>query len=437
MQDAVTNEVVRPIGGEGIEITMDPSAFRAALNIYQEALEEPSDSENAARTAYLRGMDRDSSPPIITGTAGEIDRDIITAWAERELESLRARSPIIRDSWDPWSAGPYVSIDEMRPAVSVVEQIHPMQEAYNESVNRIADSYRPHVRMRRADLIHDDGEEELEALAARVEQFEQTQEQQKKRMEATKERKSIYKHRFSDAPWFEWLKKREIIVLGAGGIGSWVSLCLARVGCILHIYDMDTIEAHNLGGQFYNMHQVGQNKAEATSALSRDFSGGESEVYTYGRFDEESPIGPIVISCFDNMAGRQLAFSKWSEALASDPENAADYLFIDGRLLAEDYQVYATTAGRLDAYRGTLFADGEVQDAHCSLKATTHCAMGIASDMVGQLANFATNRAYGEDIREVPFSIIKCMPLFTYDLNLEGDEQPKESSTEADAVPAL
>ncbi len=334
---------------------------------------------------------------------------------------------------------------------SLVDRMRPIQDEVNQHWMRLQDMQdrerRPHVRLtneRRGAALNTrvfspDEESEWDELAARADAFEHSQriEENKKKMEtAVKERKSIYKHRFSEAPWFEWLKKREVIVLGAGGIGSWVVFALARIGCTLHVYDMDTIEAHNLGGQMYNMNQVNQNKAEAISRLAMEFSGNEADISTYGRFDEEAPIGPIVISCFDNMAGRQLAFQKWSEALASDPENAAEYLFIDGRLLAEDYQVYSVIGGRLDAYRKTLFEDGEVADAACSFKATTHCSMGIASDMVSVLANHAANRALGIDVREVPFSIIKSIPLFSYDLNFGADEHPQEV-TDSDPVPAL
>jgi molybdopterin/thiamine biosynthesis adenylyltransferase len=351
-------------------------------------------------------------------------RQAAEQWASSELERIQREVrqaqegyAEVRDPW-AWTSSRRSLADEMRPHARII----------NESMNSLDDYIRTSGRAQ-------DPEDEFASLSAMADRMiaeqQEQEKKQKKKMAKAAEKKSIYKHRFSDAPWFEWLKKREVIILGAGGIGSWVAFALARIGCNLHIYDMDTIEPHNLGGQLYNMHQVNQNKAEAIAQLCHQFSGGEAEVATYGRFDEESPIGSIVISCFDNMAGRALAFQKWSEALASDPENAKDYLFIDGRLLAEDYQVYAVTAGRLDAYRKTLFQDGEVQDAMCSLKATTHCSMGIASDMVAEVSNFATNRSYGEDIREVPFSIIKSIPLFTYELNLTGDEHPQEARGES------
>lgn len=320
---------------------------------------------------------------------------------------------------------------------SIVDQLRPYQEASNitleEAMARHPMEDSLDRRGGRNERVFDaQEEEEIDRLARQAEIFEQ---QIPKKMEATKPRKSIYKHRFSDAPWFEWLKKRDVIILGAGGIGSWVTFALARIGCSIHVYDMDTIEPHNLGGQLYSVHDVGQNKAVAIASLSHNFSGGESDITSYGRFDEDSPIGTIVISCFDNMASRALAFNKWSEALASDLDNAQEYLFIDGRLLAEDYQVYGVVAGRLDAYKETLFEDGEVADAMCSLKATTHCSMGIASDIVGLLTNFATNRSMGMDVREVPFSIIKSMSLFMYELKLEADEHSEEIGAEGIELP--
>lgn len=256
-----------------------------------------------------------------------------------------------------------------------------------------------------ARIFNTDEEAVLEVLSKKAEEFEES------------EKKSIFKHRFSDASWFNWLKGRDVIVLGAGGIGSWVIFALGRIGCNLHVYDMDTIESHNLGGQLYSINEIGQNKAEAISNITYNFSGKESTIRTFGYFNQDSMIGPIVISCFDNMTSRKLAFEKWKEALEEDKENEANYLFIDGRLLAEDYQVYGVTNQRLNEYAETLFEDGEIEEVMCSLKSTTHCSMSIAGDIVGLLTNFAANRAYDIDAREVPFSIVKNIPFFSYKIN--------------------
>lgn len=256
-----------------------------------------------------------------------------------------------------------------------------------------------------------------------------------KKVEATvthqkKEEKIIssFKHRFSDAVWYNWLKGKDVMILGVGGIGSWIAMCLSRIGCIVHIYDMDTVESHNLGGQLYSLEHVGVSKTDATKRICHSFSGGEANVVTNGKFKPTSPINPIVISAFDNMAGRRLAFEKWAEALQEDQENAAEYLFIDGRLLAEEYQVYGVTQGRLDDYKKTLFSDNEVAEASCSLKSTTHCSMSIGADIVAILTNFAANRVYKDDIRIVPYSIEKSIMSFTYDVKTESDEQRKENT---------
>lgn len=52
--------------------------------------------------------------------------------------------------------------------------------------------------------------------------------------------------RFKDAPWFP-KEETAIIVGGAGGIGSWLSLLLSRAGFYPIVYDYDRLEEHNLG----------------------------------------------------------------------------------------------------------------------------------------------------------------------------------------------
>lgn len=229
--------------------------------------------------------------------------------------------------------------------------------------------------------------------------------------------KSPYKQRFSDAAWFEKLKGTYILLLGSGGIGSWVALCLSRIGCNFTVADMDRIEPHNLGGQFYNMDTIGLPKTTAIKQLCEDFSGNENTIRTAGEYTESSYTNPIVIAAFDNMRSRKLAFQKWKEAALYDPNHGQDYLFLDGRLLAEDYQVYAVTVDRMDKYEKTLRHDDEIPDAPCSLQSTTHCALGIASDIISCLTNFITNSAWDTDLRELPFKIVKSIPSYTYEIS--------------------
>ena len=73
--------------------------------------------------------------------------------------------------------------------------------------------------------------------------------------------------RFSGLDWAErinHLKKYypdaailQPVVIGAGGIGSWLSILLSRIGVQPMIIDYDTIENHNLGGQLFKESQIG------------------------------------------------------------------------------------------------------------------------------------------------------------------------------------
>lgn len=230
---------------------------------------------------------------------------------------------------------------------------------------------------------------------------------------------SPFKQRFSDAPWFETLKNTYIILLGAGGIGSWVGFCLSRIGCNFTVFDMDSVEVHNLGGQLFNTNHIGKLKTESLKELCDLFSGKENVIRTAGQYTESSYTNPIVISAFDNMKARKIAFDKWKDIVLDaslTEEEVKKCLFIDGRLLAEDYQVYAVTKDRIEDYEKTLFDDSEVEEVLCTLKATTHCSMGIASEMISVLTNHMANIAYGFEAREVPFKIVKSIPLYSYDV---------------------
>lgn len=215
--------------------------------------------------------------------------------------------------------------------------------------------------------------------------------------------------RFSGAPWYS--PGIDVFVGGAGGIGSWLSLFLARQEANIYLFDYDVVDEVNLAGQLYGVDQIGETKAQAMKSIILN-SCGHSQVEICGKYDEESMTNKYVFSAFDNMAARKLMFEKWVEEFKDDKEA----LFVDGRMLAEIGQIYFVTNDRIEAYRATLFEDSEVQLEDCSYKATSHCGALIASLMTSGFNNFITNVKNKCDLRDVPFSITYELPLLNFDV---------------------
>lgn len=202
------------------------------------------------------------------------------------------------------------------------------------------------------------------------------------------------KIRFGAAAWSK--EKHDILVLGAGGIGSWVGLCLARIGHNLIIFDMDTYETVNIAGQFVSNDSIGLPKA---TSLVNELKRFTDEGKYYGvdlKYDSKSKTLPIVFSCFDNMEARSIAFNLWKKQ-----DNR--YLFIDGRLTAESYQVFVCFKGTEDLYEKTLFPDEEAAELPCSYKATTHTAMMIAAEMINCMNQYI---AYGDCPNSISYELI-------------------------------
>lgn len=211
-----------------------------------------------------------------------------------------------------------------------------------------------------------------------------------------------FKTRFNDAPW---LKPQTITLGGAGGIGSWTALSLSRIGHKLVIYDNDKYEDFNIAGQFCDTTVLGRNKAEALSSLVHNFTNMKPEAISE-KFIETSVVTPITIAAFDNMVARKLMFEKWAAQ-----ENRE--LFLDGRMSAEHFEVYAVTKGREEEYIKTLFPDHEANIAPCSYKATTHNAMGIAYVLTGCLNNFLCADPSG--LRALPFKTEMNIAIFMFE----------------------
>lgn len=215
--------------------------------------------------------------------------------------------------------------------------------------------------------------------------------------------------RFSGAIWYSAIQSKTITLAGVGGIGSYVGFLLARLKPAgLYLYDPDIVEQANMSGQLYGNHNLGQGKVYALHNMMQQYANYYNAVAYQERFTTESEATDIMICGFDNMGARRLFFNKWNSRVLMLPENErGKCLFIDGRLAAEEFQVFAIQGNDLRAmreYRSKwLFRDAVADETICSYKQTTFMANMIASVMVNLFVNFVANECNPIIDRDVPF----------------------------------
>lgn len=213
--------------------------------------------------------------------------------------------------------------------------------------------------------------------------------------------------RFSSAEWFSKISRQDVTLAGLGGIGSWAALLLGRCRPeSLSIYDFDTVESVNMAGQLYGTQDLGSYKTHTIIGNLRNYCNYFSINQYTGRYTEESRATNIMICGFDNMEARKIFYNRW-KARSMQSFTPESCLFIDARLNAEEWQIFAirgTDTYRMKEYEDKwLFNDDEVEEALCSYKQTSFCASMIASYIVNIFVNFVANMCEPIIDRDVPF----------------------------------
>lgn len=206
--------------------------------------------------------------------------------------------------------------------------------------------------------------------------------------------------RFKDAPWFTGDNSESVLIGGQGGIGSWLTFFLARAGFNVTAYDDDLVESHNLGGQMFSSLDIGQYKTVAVDRIVREFT--DTNVnYFNTKIDEDSPTHYFMMAAFDNMKARKDLFNVWKKSFET---SSVMPLFIDGRLEAEQLQIFCVTPNTADEYETEhLFLDSEVEDLPCTFKQTSHTAAMIATHMMAFFTNHISNINLRGKVRDLPF----------------------------------
>lgn len=217
--------------------------------------------------------------------------------------------------------------------------------------------------------------------------------------------------RFSGTEWYNEIQKKDVILAGLGGIGSYVAFQLARMNIHgLVLYDDDVVEPANMSGQFYGNSDINWLKVDAMVDTISNYTSMRSILGISQKFTEETEAGDIMICGFDNMAARKTFFNAWLWLVQSKPEEERkNCLYIDGRLSVDMFQVLCIRgddAYNISIYQNEfLFSDAEAEATVCSLKQTTYLACMIGSVMV----NLFTNWVAGLLDPTIPYDL----PFFT------------------------
>lgn len=182
---------------------------------------------------------------------------------------------------------------------------------------------------------------------------------------------------------------QRITVIGAGGIGSFVVLALAKMGFgDITVYDDDVVSVENMNNQFFRHTDIGKPKVEALQQLVEDFTTMKITAVK-ARLDLSKgwaePQSGILIVAVDNMATRGHVF-KHAEATGFD-------LIIDPRMSAEDGLVYSYRPGsdqEREDYSGSLYSDENAVQDRCTAKSTMYTVLGISSTVAGIVKQWVT-----------------------------------------------
>lgn len=180
-----------------------------------------------------------------------------------------------------------------------------------------------------------------------------------------------------------------ITIIGAGAIGSWTTLALAKMGFEdLTVFDHDTISIENMSCQFYPRNRIGQSKVTALANMVQDFTNVEIKIrglYESGRFPG------IVISAVDSMEVRSLIWENHKY------KSFGTRAIIDPRMGAETALLYVRKP-MLDRdildYEKSLYGDKDAVQEKCTAKATIYTANMLSGLVCKAVKDLLTREDY-------------------------------------------
>ena len=202
---------------------------------------------------------------------------------------------------------------------------------------------------------------------------------------------------------------RRVDVIGAGATGSKVVISLAKLGITnIHVWDFDTVEAHNIGNQLFGNDDIGKLKVEALKDIVLRQTG--TTITTHNeRVDGKQELGHVVFLLTDTMSSRKEIFAKGLKF------KARTKLVIETRMGSNGGRIHTINPSKLPeikGWEGTLYDDDAAEISACGTSISVGPTAGIISEMaVWQLIRAFAIENGDDDELDNEILINLCPPL--------------------------
>ena len=176
-------------------------------------------------------------------------------------------------------------------------------------------------------------------------------------------------------------------VVGAGAIGSYGALALAKIGFSdITVWDFDVVEPKNQPGQLYGLDDVGKPKVECLQRIVSELANIEIKTENRKWEGQQFEGGGIVISAVDCMDARKEIFKKIR--LKSNFT-----ILIDGRIGGQAVRLLAVrpmSMKDIDRYEKTLFTNEDAAELPCTERSVSDINFWVSGMIARQVRTFLT-----------------------------------------------
>ncbi|MDO8492955.1 MAG: ThiF family adenylyltransferase [bacterium] len=188
---------------------------------------------------------------------------------------------------------------------------------------------------------------------------------------------------------------RPVTIIGAGSVGSRLTIMLAREGCAdLTVLDGDEVASHNVPMSEFRQKHILRLKVEALSEIVEEASGVQIRVIP--KMYNGEPLKTAVVACVDTMEARQLI---WKAV----KDNPLVGIFVDTRINAEYIEVFAIRTcdkDDVDYYENFIrYSSVEATRSMCGNHGAIHISSTAANVACAALTMFFKQSKFKRHLR--------------------------------------